>query len=184
MDNELLLAYNIKENKKPTLKKVCAEYEIRLKEISKEEANQKTGYLAEIKGFEENFENKEIGPDAEFILFVNTDRTKLFEILKALKDENLFFSNKAALTEQNKNWAFSYLVSHIEKENLIMTEFLKFKPVLEKAIEIQKDLKNEELGKIIEKSKILMSSGQDMTDTKIKEMNEKLQNVLQKIIRQ
>lgn len=184
MNNELLLIYNIEENKKEALKQTCDKFKIRTKEISKEQTGQKVGFLAEAEGFEENLNPKNLAPDFEFILFVNTDREKLFAVLKALNEKGFVFPHKAALTEQSAKWDFSYLVSHIEEENRIMTEFFKFKPVLEKAIEIQKELKNEELEEIIEKSKIFMSSGEGMTDTKIKEMNEKLQNVLQKIIRQ
>lgn len=183
MNKELLLIYNVEENKKAALIKTCADFKIKTKEISKSQTGQKVGFLAGVDGFEENLNPKNTSPDIEFILFVNTDNKKLFAVLNALKEKGFIFPYKAALTEQSAQWDFSYLILHIEEESRIMTEFFKFKPVLENAIEIQKELKNKELGEIIEKAEILMSSGEDMTDVKIREMHEKLKNTLQKIIR-
>ncbi len=112
---EKILLYGFENyEKKDDLFSILVDYNINLVEAGKDELCQSIGYILALEGFKknENEEEKEFNSKINFMMFCDFTEKKLYEIIGALKEKDIYIPHKAVLTETNKSWTFLYDKSH------------------------------------------------------------------------
>lgn len=71
--------------------------------------------------------------DIEFLLFVNIIKDDLYEFIQILKDNGLYFPNKAILTPTSKEWKLRRLLAENKEEHIVMTMFSNLRRAMRKA---------------------------------------------------
>ncbi|MDO5037409.1 MAG: DUF3783 domain-containing protein [Tissierellia bacterium] len=123
-----LLIYQIEnEVKDQALRQEAQAQGIEVREIKPSEVHHKVGYLAGLEGYEPSQDSLDPAKieESEMILFVNTPREVLGQVLAQLHSQNFIFPHKATLTKSSKDWTFNYLVGHIEAEHQVMTAYAR-----------------------------------------------------------
>lgn len=126
MSEPLVLIYNIEgEEKKETVLEILNSKNIDYRILKDKDVFQRVGYLAGIEGFREiDSENlPERGADSEMVLFANFEEEDLIDLLKNLKEKNVYIPLKAGLTETNINWILNDLILHVDEENEMMQAY-------------------------------------------------------------
>lgn len=117
----LIMLYNVNQSKIDMLKSALAIMGISIKCLDKSQLSCKAGALAYPDLFEDGCidEDKEKYPDRfseEFMLLCGVDRAMLDKVLNFMNKKKISISLKAMLTETNKDWSVSKLISEIKAE--------------------------------------------------------------------
>lgn len=114
---ENIAAYNLDAGKLAALEKICADRKIKLRIISKSEANCQIGLLCGFKGFAAPQQECENPPSEECLVFSGIDRRTLESILPELKGAGVYVPLKAICTPSNQSWTLSALITELSKEH-------------------------------------------------------------------
>lgn len=122
---ETVLYYHPGKSEKIRLiKGILVRMGIRIRNITPEMVNQKVGYLAGIKGFEEQPEDPgETLPviSEEMMVLYGFYESRLDELLKQLRRNKATVDLKAVLTQSNCEWSFYELYEEIRAEHAKMS---------------------------------------------------------------
>ncbi len=116
----IILLYNVSSNKVNILRPVVSMMGIGIKLIKEEHLNCKAGALAYPDMFESVCASEDTMPlndfSEEFMLLCGMDKTMLDKILNFMNKKKISVSLKAMLTETNKDWSVTKLISEIKAE--------------------------------------------------------------------
>lgn len=117
----LILLYNVNQGKLDMLKSALAIMGISIKCLDKSQLSCRAGALAYPDLFEADCsdEAKETSLDKfseEFMLLCGVDRAMIDKVLNFMNKKKINISLKAMLTETNKDWSMSKLISEIKAE--------------------------------------------------------------------
>ena len=119
-----VLLFNLED--RISFKMILAVSGIKVLELSKEDQEQKTGYLLGKAGFyRENVSCKEPFSDPLIVFDQFSDR-QLDEILQLIRNEKVNVSLKAVTTRRNLNWKATALRKELMAEHLAMMNRNKF----------------------------------------------------------
>lgn len=113
----MIVAYNIESGKLGALKDICGRENMKLREVSREEANCQIGFLCGFKGFQPPAEKCDVSPEEECLVFSGIDRRRLQQLLELLKSSEVYVPLKAVCTPSNQSWTFSELITELLKEH-------------------------------------------------------------------
>lgn len=129
---QIILLYGINQEKLNIIKNEAKKKNFRIIEISHEHTFCKVEDL-----IFENYSNCTIEKaepiDIEFLLFVNIIKDDLYGFIKILKENGLYFPNKAILTPTNKEWKLRRLLAENKEEHVVMTMFSNLRRAMKKA---------------------------------------------------
>ncbi len=116
---ETIMLFNFQDKKRLlNLKRTLLPFNVRLKDIKKEDYLKPIGYLAGVKEitFNENICNgQEL--ESEMIIFANISNNKLNQIIDSLRKNKLIIPYKAVLTATNQYWTAIECFKEIKKEH-------------------------------------------------------------------
>lgn len=121
LGKEVVLLYNLDNEKGKRIKTILVQMGVRIKNITKEMYTQKVGFLAGIKEFEkkeENYQGEEFLD--ELIILKGFSDKRLEFLLNELRRHNAKVDLKAVITQQNQNWNSLELYEELRKEHNIM----------------------------------------------------------------
>ena len=110
----------------PLLRGVCAQMNIRIKNLTPERCVQKIGYLAGVEGFEKRevsagYEKYAPVMEEELLIFCGFSDERLDELLENLKKAGVpKIPLKAVLTEINAGWTIYQLYGQLREEHAQM----------------------------------------------------------------
>ena len=115
----MVLLYNLASDKDRKIKMIFLKMGIRMKVITKEQYNQKIGYLADIKDFEKEESSYEgTGFTEEMIVMRDFSNKRLDEMLYQFRKAGIGKINlKAVITESNQDWTSLELYEEIRQEH-------------------------------------------------------------------
>jgi len=117
---EVILLYHfLDQTKLQQIKDICKQLKIQTKDIGDELLGQKVGYLIGRKGFAAMKTEMEGNPfPHEVIVFSNSDRKRLDQVLTAFKEAKIeTIKFKAIMTPFNMFWSLQRLCETMQKEH-------------------------------------------------------------------
>lgn len=137
----LILLYNSKnEIKKQKLKNLIRKRGYQFKEATKEDLDQKIGYLVDLEGYEKNNTIKDTeGFDFTFLLIKDVENNQMYEFLEQMQKEDLYIEHKAGLTDTNKDWTLRELLTENDKEHKAMQLVTKINNLINYAKALMKE---------------------------------------------
>lgn len=131
-EEKIILVYNLKPNRLKIVKEKADMVDYRIIEIKD---NQTYCLVDDL--IHENYNHCLVEDateiDMEFILFVNIINDDLYKFIDELKKDNLYFPNKAILTETSRKWKFRRLLAENKEEHVVMTMFTNIRRAMKKA---------------------------------------------------
>ena len=118
MDDKIILTYGIKPDRYKKFKDFSLKKGFRVLEVKTEESNNSVGNLLE--GSKLSVDKDLLDIDIEFLLFANIKDDELYGFLGELKERDLYFPNKAVLTQTNINWTLRKLLIENKEEHIVM----------------------------------------------------------------
>ena len=117
-----ILTFELKEEKKQGLRKICQQLEIDWKEVPVKDYTQQMGCIAGITGFHrQRLIYRGDAFWAEMLVFSGMDSGQIDAFLAAYKQSGLqAIPLKAVLTEYNVKWTAKALFSELLKEHMAM----------------------------------------------------------------
>lgn len=115
----LLLYYNLEEEKKSGILKLCEKIGAEHREIMPEETGEQIGCLAGFGGFSKSGEKAQT-PDKECVIFCMMDNRTVNLFVNEMRSGGLVVDLKAVVTPANQSWKFCDLVCELEKEHRAM----------------------------------------------------------------
>lgn len=160
--NKTIIYYGLSDEEEAILKKTAPGCE--LIEPAEEDIQEKIGYIAGLPGFErEEPEPVELPEDPQILIFSFSDKKDLYNIIADMKKEGYSFPYKAILTETNRDWQFSYMLSHIQKEHAIVEAYHKLGVLVKKVQDSPEKYPAKDLDKDIQRARDLPKLGEDLT---------------------
>ena len=114
-----VLLYNVKDDYDlEKFTKLASAKDIDIIQVSKDEIDQKVGYLLGEDGYEKSDEKLGEDPslDFDFVLFAGFDRDLLFDFLDEMRENGLAIQHKAGETVNNVKWTLRELLTENDKE--------------------------------------------------------------------
>ena len=178
-----LIYLGFSEEEKRILTELCKDFEIKARELKKEDYNEKIGYLLGIDNFKHNEDiNKNDFSQIQFALFSDFDRDYMKRFLLELKERGLVISHKAVQTQKNIDWTLSYLLKHIEDERRLLIKFKNLGILVKKAQNlIEEDESKKDLKILLDRAYSLQN--QVIDEKKLDKIREELSKYLQKFNR-
>lgn len=174
-DEQIVLIYNIKGERFSTVERLAQIRGYRLINISDNQVLCRVEDI--IFGNTKDCEIIETEViNMEFLLFVNILNDDLYGYIGELKQEGLYFPNKAILTKMNSNWQFRRLLVENKEEHAVMTMFTNLRRAMKKATAIVEENKHDdELIEIMDHAKHFLNPREFDFD-EMKEIHNKLAN--------
>ncbi|WP_296127456.1 DUF3783 domain-containing protein [uncultured Anaerococcus sp.] len=121
-------------------KAICDSHDVNIIEVDEKEVDHLVGYLLGLDGFDESKKeviDEEANIDFDFILFSNFDNQKMFDVIDALRNNQVNVQHKAGLTENNIKWSLRELLIENDREARTMGLIHKINGQLEKASDLK-----------------------------------------------
>ncbi len=142
-EEQIILIYGVEGERLEILQKEAKKKNFRIIEVSHEHTFCKVEDLI----FEDYSHClvEEASPiDIEFLLFVNIIKDDLYGFIRILKDNGLYFPNKAILTPTSKEWKLRRLLAENKEEHVVMTMFSNLRRAMRKATTIKEENRHDE----------------------------------------
>lgn len=180
----LILAYQIEnEVKAQALKKEAQDLGLEVRVLGPGDVHHKVGYLAGLEGYEAS--EKRLDPEkiaqSEMILFVDTPRDVLGQVLSRLQAQNFIFPHKATMTQSTKDWTFNYLVGHIEAEHAVMTAWGEMVKDVKRALAIREEAQDQDLEDALNDIQALRDLGDSISLKNVRQAHMRLVEVLDRL---
>ena len=140
-----VILYNLGEDSSrgAVLRSILNDMAVVCETMTDEHLNETVGYLAGLAGYEAAGETYTgAGSTSEFMLICNMPEAQLDRFLDMMTEKGIRIDHKAVMTDYNKDWQFSQLISDIADEHEVFQALLE----LDKLIDDAEKLSEEEYG--------------------------------------
>ena len=119
---QIILSYGIDKEEIDKINQIASKFNVKHKTVSKENLNEKIGFLCEFKSFEKSDEVNANECNEKCLVFSGILQKNISSLLKELKINGINIPLKAMVTPSNQSWSLFDLIEELKKEHKFMTE--------------------------------------------------------------